>query len=299
MSTKPPAAPAPPKASLKEKLVKLGRTPIPLPAIPGLRFAGAGYVPPEYLGQRSFAATIAFAAALHIGVIYVWAMIPRTEVINIPVRALSIKLSDGEPMTADEIAAALPESANSNALESALSQAVEDPMQQQARAAASAIEQALTNSGSSDAASRAIEQALANPESELTLPDPNQKTAPKQFVRTSNVQAKGSPRGNSTAKDAELMKRYEQLISLWIEKFKQYPMEARTQGLQGETVVRIRIDRKGNIRYYLLERSTGHPILDRAAIDMVRRANPVPAVPNDYPKGDLIEFLIPVNFQLQ
>ena len=29
------------------------------------------------------------------------------------------------------------------------------------------------------------------------------------------------------------------------------------------------------------------------------RANPVPAVPNDYPRGDLMEFLIPVSFHLQ
>jgi len=28
----------------------------------------------------------------------------------------------------------------------------------------------------------------------------------------------------------------------------------------------------------------------------VRRANPVPAVPADYPAGNLIEFLFPVNF---
>lgn len=294
-----------PKLTLKQKLVKLGNTPVPLPPIPGLaRLSAAGssgYVPPEYMGQRSFAATIAFAALLHIGAVYIWAIIPRTEVINIPVRALSIKLSDGEPMTAEEIEAAQQDTSNSSALESALNQAV-DPMQQQARSAASAIERALNESGgnTTDPAAKAMEQALANTPSELSLPDPSQKMAPKQFVRMSNVQAKsGSTRGNSTAKDAELMKRYEQLISLWIEKFKQYPMEARQEGLQGETVVRIRIDRKGNIRYYLLERSTGHPILDRAAIDMVRRANPVPAVPNDYPKGDLIEFLIPVNFQLQ
>ncbi len=93
-----------------------------------------------------------------------------------------------------------------------------------------------------------------------------------------------------------MVSHYEQLISLWIQKFKIYPAEARSQGMQGETVVRIRIDRQGNIRYYVLEHSTGYQVLDRAAIDMIRRANPVPAVPADYPKGDLMEFLIPVGF---
>ncbi len=109
-----------------------------------------------------------------------------------------------------------------------------------------------------------------------------------------------SPMGNSASKEAEVLARYEQLISMWIQKFKQYPNTAKSAGMQGETVVRIRIDRRGNVRYYTLERSTGHAELDRAAVDMIRRANPVPAVPADYPAGgEVLEFLIPVNFQLQ
>jgi hypothetical protein len=30
---------------------------------------------------------------------------------------------------------------------------------------------------------------------------------------------------------------------------------------------------------------------------MIRRANPVPAIPADYPAGNLIEFLIPITFE--
>jgi protein TonB len=124
-----------------------------------------------------------------------------------------------------------------------------------------------------------------------------------QFVRDDAAQAAASnvteaSAGNS-AHDAEMVAHYEQLISQWIQKFKIYPDDARTQGTQGETVVRVRIDRHGNIRYYALEYSTGSPLLDHAAIDMIRRANPVPAVPTDYPQGEIMEFLIPVSFNLQ
>jgi protein TonB len=161
--------------------------------------------------------------------------------------------------------------------------------------------------GNSESATKAFEKAMAVPGAEAAaIAESARKLSniAKQFVRTNAMQApsakgNGSVMGNSTAKEAEMMSRYEQLISLWIEKFKKYPDEARSQGMQGETVVRIRIDRQGTVRYYILERSTGHQVLDKAAIDMVKRANPVPAVPNDYPQGDLIEFLIPVNFHLQ
>lgn len=130
-------------------------------------------------------------------------------------------------------------------------------------------------------------------------PEPKEdNTVVKQYVREVNMPKikKGTKSGN--AKDAEIMSRYTQLISLWIQKFKIYPEEARAQGLKGSTVVRIRIDRRGNIRYYALERSTGIEVLDRASIDMIKRANPVPAVPTDYPAGEAFEFLIPVNFSL-
>jgi protein TonB len=62
-------------------------------------------------------------------------------------------------------------------------------------------------------------------------------------------------------------------------------------------VMRVRIDRGGAVRYAALEESSGIDILDAAAIDMIRRANPMPAAPANYPTGDLIEFLIPITFR--
>ena len=252
----------------------------------------------EYLGQRYFAATVAGAALLHIMGLYVWYITPSMEVVDIPVHALSIKLGDGEPLTQEEIEASQPNANTPSAVDNAISQSVTAEDARAAKSAIASMEKALT--ADSDPVDEAIDKAMAGVGNDALVQESRKlSSAAKQFVRTNNVQARGSVHGTSTAKDAELMSRYEQLISQWIEKFKQYPMEAREQNLQGETVVRIRIDRKGNIRYYILEHSTGNQILDKAAIEMVRRANPVPAVPNDYPKGDLIEFLIPVNFHLQ
>jgi protein TonB len=117
-----------------------------------------------------------------------------------------------------------------------------------------------------------------------------------QYVRAPQLQVTNS---EPTAEEKAIIERYGNLIALWVQKFKIYPEEAKSKELSGETVVRIRIDRGGNVRYYVLERSTGYPVLDRAAIDMIRRANPVPAVPNDYPAGEQFEFLVPVEFKAQ
>jgi TonB family protein len=263
----------------------------------------------EYLGDKYFTLTIAAAIGLHFAGLYAWQLMPHTQVIDIPVRALSIKLGDGEPLALEDQPPAIsPDADNKSLVENALAKAAQDnSAAEQARdkSVLGSMEKAMNSTGES--ASKALEKAMALPTAEANaLAESARKLSniARQFVRTNAMQApgskgSGSTLGNSTAKEAEMMSRYEQLISLWIEKFKKYPDEARQDGIQGETVVRIRIDRQGNIRYHILERSTGHAILDKAAIDMVKRANPVPAVPNDYPPGDLIEFLIPVNFRLQ
>jgi protein TonB len=104
--------------------------------------------------------------------------------------------------------------------------------------------------------------------------------------------------GNLTSphdREQEIRARYEQTLSAWIQEHRIYPASAR--GREGRVVVRVRIDRQGYVRYYALEESAGTDALDRAAVDMIRRANPVPAIPADYPAGNLIEFLIPITFE--
>lgn len=98
--------------------------------------------------------------------------------------------------------------------------------------------------------------------------------------------------------DAEVTQRYTQVLSLWLYKFRDYPEAARTQGLTGKALIRLRIERTGRILFYQLDRSTGHPILDSAIRDMVYRANPVPAAPGHFPGGQQLEFLIPIAFTL-
>lgn len=236
----------------------------------------------EYLGPSYFAVTLGGALLLHVAALYIWNIVPHASVEDIPVRVLNIKLGDDGP--SPDLQVDKPSTENKNNVESAISQLIEPPKVE--------VPVTVSDQGATTA-TQAMDKIIAD---KSILPaDPHSS---KQLVRPNAVQAKNAI-GNSTAKEAELMSRYEQLISLWIEKFKLYPEEARTSNMQGDTIIRIRIDRQGNILYYILERSTGYPLLDHAVIDMIKRANPVPAVPTDYPKGDLIEFLIPVNFHLQ
>ncbi|MGB3937833.1 MAG: energy transducer TonB [Burkholderiales bacterium] len=71
-----------------------------------------------------------------------------------------------------------------------------------------------------------------------------------------------------------------------------YPPEAIERGLQGEALVLIFLDRSGNAIAARLEASSGHAILDDAA---VRAARQLRALPDSAPR----EALLPVRFRLR
>lgn len=242
----------------------------------------------EYLDDSHFAMMWGLALLLHIMAAFGISMMPHIKIIDIPVHAMNVRLGDGDAgqqqvKDEDDEVQPQPLADNSEQLESAMTKLIRKP------------------------------EKIAKPQPRPKAPAPAQPPAqpqaqekadtPKQFVRymppDKSVTGPGSVLGNSTDSKANVKVLYEQTISLWIKKFQLYPESARVQGIQGKAVVRVRIDRRGNIRYTILEENTGNADLDRAALDMVRRANPVPAVPNSYPEGDMFEFLIPVNFEIK
>ncbi len=262
----------------------------------------------EMLESRHFAIAIAAAVVLHGVALFIYHITPKTTVIDIPVRALNIKLSDDEPLMQEEIKLPTPTAGNYSAVENTITRLVRDKEAEVARekSVVKSIDKVFDNAPKIPVDKKLYKFDMRS--EGVKAAAPVMGVTAHQFVRDlAATPAKpaektpdGSALGNSKSKEAEVLARYEQQISLWIQKFKQYPDDAKKAGMQGETTVRIRIDRRGNVKYYALERSTGHAALDRAAVDMIRRANPVPAAPADYPAGgDVLEFLIPVNFQLQ
>ena len=60
-----------------------------------------------------------------------------------------------------------------------------------------------------------------------------------------------------------------------------YPAEARSEGLSGSLLLTVRISPDGSLVDATLRRSSGHPVLDRAAQDIVRWAAPYAPFPPD------------------
>lgn len=246
------------------------------------------YATIEYLGQKQFSITLLITFIAHLLLIYGWHLLPNTKILDIPVRALNIRLGDGdidlqEQQQADE-ATPQPISTNNAQLEAEMSKLIRKPEPEK-----KLISKKIT-AKSADAFPPVESPKIG-------------KAIPQQFVRENTAKApdkiSGSVLGNSTADDAEVESNYKQTVSLWVKKFKQqtfYPKDAMVKPI---VTIRIRIDRRGNIRYSDIYQQSEYEELNQSALNMVRRANPVPAMPDNYPQGEMFEFLIPVIFELE
>ena len=80
-----------------------------------------------------------------------------------------------------------------------------------------------------------------------------------------------------------------------LEANKRYPAAALARRQQGVAHVRFVMNREGRVLSSQLERSSGNAALDRAALDMLTRAQPLPRPPAEV-TGDRIELVVPVEF---
>lgn len=110
-----------------------------------------------------------------------------------------------------------------------------------------------------------------------------------QSDRTAATQT-SSGGGSSISPD-----RWQSRLMSHLERRKRYPAESRSNREQGTVMVRFSIDNSGNVLSVSLSRSSGYPALDRAVVEMVRAASPVPAPPPGVSKT----IVAPVQFSLR
>ena len=91
---------------------------------------------------------------------------------------------------------------------------------------------------------------------------------------------------------------YAARLLTWLEAHKEYPRRARLRGQEGTVSLYVVIDRRGRLLDWRIEHSSGHDVLDREAIAMFERAQPLPRFPESLP-GREVEFVVPISFVLR
>jgi len=92
---------------------------------------------------------------------------------------------------------------------------------------------------------------------------------------------------------------YRNALAEWFAAHRRYPESARERGEEGMGVLRLRIDRSGQVLSQTLIRSTGYPDLDRA-IEATIRGAVLPAFPAEMAADETeITVMIPFQFHLE
>jgi periplasmic protein TonB len=91
---------------------------------------------------------------------------------------------------------------------------------------------------------------------------------------------------------------WQTLLIRKLQQAKRYPSEARARGEQGVALLTFSVDRAGHVLTRRIVRSTGHPDLDNEAMELVARAQPLPAFPPSMTQAQL-NLTVPIRFSLR
>lgn len=105
----------------------------------------------------------------------------------------------------------------------------------------------------------------------------------------------GNPADTSAIDDAR--RRYLAALGPLLRRHLVYPATAQRRGLEGQALVSVRIARDGSVLTLVVQRSSGEPLLDEAALATVRRAAPLPPLPPGLPEAAL-DVNVPLSFGL-
>ena len=82
-------------------------------------------------------------------------------------------------------------------------------------------------------------------------------------------------------------------------KYKKYPRSAQARGKEGLNRLRFVVDAEGNVLSFELVGRSGNADLDRATLEMIRRAQPLPKPPADMLNNGSIEIVAPFVYSLE
>ena len=90
---------------------------------------------------------------------------------------------------------------------------------------------------------------------------------------------------------------WENSVVKHLQRYKRYPSEALSHSEEGIVLLSFSIDRSGHVLDRHIARSSGHPDLDEEVLDMIKRAEPLPAFPASMSQPQL-DLTVPIRFSM-
>jgi periplasmic protein TonB len=95
-----------------------------------------------------------------------------------------------------------------------------------------------------------------------------------------------------------IQEQYYRLLRDWLDRHKDYPRLAQRRGEEGTVMLAFTLNRYGMVLGHAIVRSSGHTMLDNTVEHLIRRAQPLPAIPPEM-NLDTIQVVVPIEFRLE
>lgn len=125
------------------------------------------------------------------------------------------------------------------------------------------------------------------------------KPAPSKAVAAASPAAPSAPAFSAAPVRAPMNQKasmFQKALLTHIARYRRYPEEARRERLQGTVQVLFAMRRDGSVTDVWVRTSSGQRVLDAAAADTIRQAQPLPRIPPELP--DHLTILVPVAFDM-
>ncbi|WP_340607937.1 energy transducer TonB family protein [Xenorhabdus bharatensis] len=106
------------------------------------------------------------------------------------------------------------------------------------------------------------------------------------------------PTASSESAEITELKRWKLAVQKHLKQYSYYPVSAHRNGESGVSVVRAVIDRNGHLITKEIQQSSGIASLDREAMRVFKRAEPLPIPPEKVLKNNKVSIVLPIHFKL-
>ncbi|WP_312934552.1 TonB family protein [Pseudomonas sp.] len=141
------------------------------------------------------------------------------------------------------------------------------------------------------------------PKQPVKKPEPPKDEPPSEEVADTPPSVeppkKSAAPAPSIASNSNALPTWQSDLLRHLAKYKDYPANARSRNLQGVTRMSFVVDAEGRVVSSSIVSGSGSAILDRATLDMLRRAQPLPKPPAEILSGGSISVTAPFAFTLQ
>ncbi len=129
-------------------------------------------------------------------------------------------------------------------------------------------------------------------------PQTRAQTASAPSAVPHRAQRAAAPAPAASTSDPAAMANWKSQLLARLERSKRYPADAQARGEHGVAQLAFSIDRAGRVHGARIARSSGSRALDRATLELVERAQPLPPPPTEM-RANRIAIVVPIRYSIR